>query len=1249
MSNFVTAKLARKLGLPRTRNSSLQIRGLNSMSSLWNKGTIKCNVQPCNASQISFDFDAVITSNICSDQSTYESIQKAYDHLKNIPFQKEFKSNLKEVDLPLGAELVPQILTGGRIRGGPNDPVAVESIFGWLLMGRLSSSSSSSPTTCLSPISSSLSLDNTIQKFREIESIPVTSLNTSEEETCEKHFRETYQRMTNGRFVVSLPFKSSKPSLGDSYQTALRRFKSLENRLLKNPSLHQDYVSFMSDYLLSGHMSLITTNPSLSSTSYYIPHHCVTRAEGASSKIRVVFDASAVTSNGESLNDNLLIGPKLQQNIVKVLLNFRYHEFAFTCDIQQMYRQILISENHRNYQKILWRFSPDDPIEEYMLNTVTYGVSSAPFLALRTIIELSRLYSHEFPVASKILQHDTYVDDIVTGASSLMEACTLQSDLISLLRKGGFELKKWASNCPDLLQDVAETDLQKPISMDYGEFNCIMVFGLQWDPKRDLFTYSFTPIHKSCTKRSILSDIARIYDPLGFLMPCTLKTKTFIEQLWQLKLSWDDTPPLFISENWKIFKNDLIQLSNLTLPRLVIPNNSESIQLHLFCDASQIGYCAVAYLRCQVQGTIESSLLCAKARVAPLKTITISRLELCGAVLLTDLLSTIQETLFPKINIDSITAWTDSKVVLSWISSSPSRWKIFVANRVSHIQGILPANCWKHVPSIDNPADCGSRGLFPSQLISSTLWWKGPSWLADSSNNWPASSENISDTHEVVIEQQSKYSYILDTYPNHFIDDLLTKFSSFIKIQRIIAYVRRFINHCKKHYKYSTINLSPFEIQSALTTILSHVQSQHFSTLITSIKNNQIPEKSYRKLAFFLDRDGIIRVGGRLKHATIPFDHKHPVLLSKNNRVSELIVEEIHKTYLHPGQRTLQALVMQQYWIIAARSVIHRVVSRCFRCFRCKSRSYVPWMADLPSFRLAQVKAFSTVAVDFAGPIFTTISRHRGSRSTKSYICVFVCTSTKAIHLELVSDLSTEAFIAALRRFQSRRGQCTLILSDQGTNFVGAYNRLRQMADTAGEKLNLRWQFHPPGAPHFNGLAEAGVKSVKYDLLRVIGEQRLTFEEVYTLLTQIEAVLNSRPLSPLTEDPNDLQALTPAHFLCLEPITFSVLDSDLTQIPINRLDRWKLLQRMMQDFWKRWHQEYLSTLQQRQKWNIPTSNPSVGDLVIIRNEQRPPLQWEIGRIELIHPGVDGVIRVVTIKTINGRLTRPVTKLCLLPT
>nr|XP_022921262.1 uncharacterized protein LOC111429551 [Onthophagus taurus] len=905
MSNFISERLSKKLHLPREYTSCVEIQGLNSMTSLCKKGSIHCSVQPIHSHQPSFQFKAIITPSICSNQPSISSITSMYSHLKHLNINPDKNLTTISVDLLLGAELVPQIFTDGRIQGGPNEPIAVNSVFGWIIMGKSSISNPNHHSTCLS--TTNASLEKSIQRFWELESIPKETSLSKSEEMCESHFKKNCQLTSSGRFMVSLPFKTKEPVLGNSYTMALKRFLSLENRLLKNPALKDDYVKFMKDYLESNHMTRLSLLKSPSEKSYYIPHHCIVRPESLSTKLRVVFDASAITSNGISLNDNLLIGRKLQQDIVKILMSFRCFNYAFICDIKQMYRQILISPSDRPFQKILWRFSPAEPIEEYCLNTVTYGVASAPFLALRTLLELANKYENYYPRAATVLRNHVYVDDIVAGAQSINEALKVQQELIDLLRKGSFELRKWASNCKEILRFVSNTDLSMPISLNYDDTHCVKVLGLLWNPTSDQFQYSFSSRQAPCTKRSILSEIARIYDPLGFLTPCTLKAKIYMQQLWQLKISWDETPPLHVTENWKTFKNNLPVLSEWSLPRLMIPIKTQSVQLHLFCDASQQGYCTVAYLRSQTDTSITTSFICAKARVAPLKTISIPRLELCGAVLLADMLQNIKETLSPLIEFKSITAWSDSQVTLAWIASTPSRWKVFVANRVSHINNILPSTSWRYIPSSSNPADCGSRGMFPDQLIATELWWKGPSWLNKSPEYWP-SINKIPETEDILREQQQKFVQTTEIKTN-IIDILLNKFSSLSKIQRILAYIQRFLSLCQRQKGCSGINLSLFEVQQALTTMLRHVQNQHFSSLFISIKNNQLPPKPLRKLAPFIDREGLIRVGGRLKYAVIPFDHKHPVLLPKTNRVSELLVEELHKKHLHVGQRTLQSLM----------------------------------------------------------------------------------------------------------------------------------------------------------------------------------------------------------------------------------------------------------------------------------------------------------------------------------------------------
>ncbi|XP_024880615.1 uncharacterized protein LOC112460245 [Temnothorax curvispinosus] len=350
---------------------------------------------------------------------------------------------------------------------------------------------------------------------------------------------------------------------------------------------------------------------------------------------------------------------------------------------------------------------------------------------------------------------------------------------------------------------------------------------------------------------------------------------------------------------------------------------------------------------------------------------------------------------------------------------------------------------------------------------------------------------------------------------------------------------------------------------------------------------------------------------------------------------------------MHPGRRTLQYLLTQHYWVLGVHRAIQRVLSRCHQCFRVKPHTSQPLMAELPADRVRQAKPFSISGVDFAGPFNIVTRRARGVSSVKVYACLFVCFSVKAVHLEAAFSLSTDSFLAALRRFVARRGRCSLLYSDCGTNFVGAARELESRMGLAAEREKIKWSFNPPSAPHFGGLWEAGVKTFKTHLRRTVGDQVLSIEEFTTVLAQVEAVLNSRPLCPMSADPADLEVLSPGHFLTMEPLV-SVPTQDVTPLPMNRLSRWQLVQRIHQDFWRRWHQEYLHTLQQRPKWWTSVNPLGVGALVLLKDANMPPLRWRRGRVEALHPGSDGVPRVATVRVADGTITRPLVKLCPLP-
>lgn len=1204
------------------------------------RGQTTCIVRPIAQTDPSYRMDFVLVPQICGLMPNTRLNTSQWKHLVNIKFSDSSFDRPGKIDMLLGASIFPWILKCSRVFGKFSEPVAMETIFGWILMGNSSLYSHSSVNSFHLTLDNSL--NKTMLKFWEIENLPDVAMLSPEDIECENIFKKTVYRNTYGRYVVSLPFKTEQNFVG-SREIALRRLYSLERKLAQNPPISEAYTNFMQNYLDSGHMEIVQRPKNFD--GYYIPHHCVVRPESTTTKLRVVFDASCRDANGVSLNDCLLVGPKLQKDIVILLSHFRLHKIVFTADIKQMYRQILVQPSHCDYQRIVWRSSPDQPVQDFRLKTVTYGVSSAPFLALRTINQLASDEAVNFPLAAEVLKSDIYVDDIVSGSPSIEVALATQQQLIELFAKGGFELRKWAANHPNLLKHLSEDQSQIPIPFDNDI--AVKILGLQWIPATDSFSYSVCTFSSNCTKRSLLSDIARLFDPLGFLSPLIMVAKSIIQQLWSLGLDWDDKVPEAIERVWARFQSEMWLISHLTIPRNLNLNSLAFYELHLFCDASEKGYAAVAYLRIHCGSTVNVQLLMAKSKVAPLKTISIPRLELCGAFLLAKLVATLRQIYSDELTFTRIVAWTDSIVSLSWIKTVPHRLKTFVANRVSYIQEVLHPSSWNYVPSTDNPADCASRGLFASELVEHLLWWNGPKWLLLDSENWPSQEPAMTAQTEKYCQIENKQTTLCSLVSLESLDALLVRYSSLDKIERIIAYCYRFARNCQPSNKKLTAHFHQEELYMALMLLVKRVQAIFFEKEIHALRSKSLCPKPLRKLNPFLDERGVLRVGGRLSHADISYESMHPAILPRCSRLTELIIERTHIQNCHPGLKTLSHLLAQKFWILSSNRAIRSCLSQCIRCFRVKPSVSTPLMGDLPSPRVREVKPFNCSGVDFAGPFTITMSKTRGAKTTKAYLCLFVCFATKAVHLELASDLSSESFLAALRRFISRRGRCNYIYSDCGTNFRGAYTELCRLMQGASENEKLNWHFNPPSSPHMGGLWEAGVKAVKTHLIRVVGSQILTYEELYTVFTQIEAILNSRPLTPLSSDPNDLTPLTPGHFLTLEPLTAPPC-SDLTNLNISRLDRWQLLVRLQQDFWSRWHTEYLHTLQQRHKWNKPGSPISIGSLVLIKNELTAPLRWPLARVMELHSGEDGVSRVATVKTQQGIFKRPIVKLCPLP-
>ncbi|GFU66615.1 integrase catalytic domain-containing protein [Trichonephila clavipes] len=583
------------------------------------------------------------------------------------------------------------------------------------------------------------------------------------------------------------------------------------------------------------------------------------------------------------------------------------------------------------------------------------------------------------------------MDDLLSGADTPNNAISICKDIAHVLSTRGFHLRKWNSNSTEFLAQFSEHsshDARVEFSKDSNESS--KVLGLFWNSSND--TFGFQPsleLTPPLTKRRILSESSKIFDPLGLLSPCTVFMKIFYQKLWLTKTDWDSPIPQQLTEDWLRFQKAFNAINYLTVPRWVILTADNIVELHGFADASSLAYAAAIYCRQKHNGKIKAQLLVSKTKVAPVKQVSIPLLELCGAHLLSKLFKSVLRTL--EYYTFDVFAWTDSKIVLSWLSGHPRQWKTFVANRTSEIIEVLPTKHWRHVPSKENPADIASRGIDPKCLPDCKLWWQGPPWLRLETSSWPKAESSCDEASDEIASQGSSIS------------------SSHI----------------------NTTSLTFSETKTAEETIIRWVQDEH----------------------------GLVRVGGRLQNSQLPFNSKHPIILPSQHSISELLIKEQHIAHLHAGPTLLAHVLRQSHWIVGSRKLINKCIRKCLKCNKFKTSTTTPQlMGNLPKHRATLERPFFSCGIDYAGPVLIKCNKGRGTKSTKGYIALFVCLATKAVHIEAVGDLTTDSFIAALRRFSARRGAPRHIYSDNGTNFVGARRKLDEIRNSRGATFNLQPQ-----------------------------------------------------------------------------------------------------------------------------------------------------------------------------------------------
>lgn len=1268
-ANLITKRSANHLGL-RIKRNELLIQGVGQTSVNTVAGITRAYLRSRHDDNVRMEIQLVVVDEITTLMPNLRIRPKLPEQVDEKKLADPAFSWPARIEVLLGAGVWAEIIQDEVVRFAEG-LIAQSSALGWLVFGNLRCEAVGEATIATLIADGELAFD--LRQMWEVAERRGKADWTAQERWCEENFKATTYRNEEGRYVVRIPIDPANIQLGDSQQIALKRFTMLEKRLERDPALRAKYCEFMEEGIAMGHFR-IADRPVLDGGPVcYIPHHPVLQ------KFRVVFDASCKTSNGLSLNDIQLVGPKLQEDLADLLIGFRQFEFGMTADIKKMYRMIALDPADWDYQRIYWRRTPNGPREELWIVVVIYGEAFSAWVAPRTLIECGENQRKNFPIIADIIRRRFYMDDYLGGAKTIAEGRIIKKDLTTVLDDGGFVLDKWMSNAPELLEGHEESER----SLEKG--NDTNVLGIVWNSAEDVLKFKINLVEDQpiLTKRIITSQAAKVYDPIGFLLPVTIQAKLFIQNLWRVGGEWDDRVPPDVALKWLAYYSELKELRQIAVPRWLGTKDGAKIQFHGFSDASQKAYGAAIYMRVVDEvGHCRVELITAKSRVAPLKIMTLPRLELMAAELLVEIMQRTKEVL--ELDKAETYYWTDSEIVLFWLRKFPCELKTFVSHRVATIQSGSSVDRWTHIESKMNPADLISRGISVKALVASQLWWHGPEFLAKDRKEWPIWRKGLTVNQlpadkvaQFFAEQPLKErptitpQITLTTTGKDGIGFAILKRSPTLgSILRVTAYVLRFITKCGAKLSRSglmkmrgddtiptALQISPAERGRALRFWLRMVQRQEYGREIRALEQKEPVEANSKvaDLCPFLDDDGIMRLRGRLENAELTFDQKHPIILPAKSIMTERLIAHAHRQTLHGGVQQCTQYLRNQYWILGLRREIKTYISRCIPCFRQRQRTADQLMADLPSCRVQRDKAFRKCGVDYAGPFDIKDKDGRYRHTLKSYAAIFVCLVTRAVHIELVGDLTSKTFLMALGRFLDRRGQVREMWSDNGTVFIGADNELRRIREvwesaTVAESLTGRgivWNFIIPAAPHQGGLWEAAVKSMKHHLRRVMADHVYTFEELYTLLVRIEACLNSRPLRALTDDPKDCVALTPAHFLIGEP-TVRMLDEDIREVPANRVKRWQLIQRMEQLFWETWQADYIQGLQRRNKWRTERPNLQVDQLVLIREENLPPTQWRMGRVSKIHPGKDGLVRSATIRTATTELKRPLAKLCILP-
>ena len=1045
-------------------------------------------------------------------------------------------------------------------------------------------------------------------------------------------------QLKDGKYHVSLPWYPDKISnVKPNFDIA----KAVLNRVVENlhaRNLFKQYDEVLNEQLKDGVLEEFEFDPSDVDNRVWIPHRPVIKTDQqVTTKVRPVLNCSLKVKEACSLNEASYPGVDLLNNLLSLLFMIRTNSTLVVADIRKAFLQIRLSQEiDCNRFCILWKGKSG--YRAFRYKTLVFGLAASPFV-LNYVIK-HHLSQFQDDVTSDILRNNFYVDNLFFTGNDLRVLETICNVAYNRMAAGGFELRSWFSNNKHLREEFQDKNIGT-------SHNCHAekVLGYRYFPETDELSTAVVGDDPSdvITKRTVLSKLSRVFDPLGLVLPVTVKGKVLLRKLWESKIGWDNGLDCTLIEEWKNISDDLQKLPEIKFHRHVVDSDEEN-RLIIFCDASKQAYGFAAYVVSSNLGAGRSKLLFSKVKVAPLKSKTLPTLELMAVFLAFKCLKQILTV--NSLSVKEVFIASDSQVALSWILSGCVGTKnIFATNRVKDItqfrQNIFEdynIQCnFRHVPTDQNPADMITRGMSVATFMSKVDFWnRGPKFLNDADISWPKTAAGCFSESVKTMVNLSLMSENLDPVVP------LTRFSSLNKLERVTALVYKFID---KRLQREVGDDLHYRLKSRKYWIHC-IQKQHFSNEIAYLLNpqtNQLVPNLINNLNLFVDKECILRAKGRLSKSTaISFDVANPIMLPKDSFFSELVVRDFHERCKHLGvASTLNRLRTCGYWLPKGRMVIKRILSECILCKKINAFPFrYPKRTDFVGDRVNFSRAFEHTGVDYTGHFFIKI----GNETRKFYLIVFTCLNIRAVHLELVPSMTSSDFLLSFIKFCNLYGTPASLYSDNASTFSQASKILNESSidNPLTEYLVKNYIKHvkiPVYSAWVGSAWERLIRVVKNCVYKCIGRKKIEYFQFASLLSDIQNAINSRPLTYRDFDLNNVDVVTPNSFLkpgsTYELVFGNVASSDL-QIPnrkslINTLEK---REELITAFKNLWFESYLLSLRETSRdmyeshWE---DKIKVGDIVLINSPIKTRAFWPLGRVTELLTGSDAKTRCVRVK------------------